>query len=80
MQPIAQAPPAPAPVVEKAPKPQAKNDPKMIAAARELRDRWLEKVNSGEHIPQIVAKYDVRRSVGGTVSPALASPRRLEAA
>jgi hypothetical protein len=26
--------------------PRAKNDPKLIAAARELRDRWLEKVNA----------------------------------
>jgi hypothetical protein len=35
----------------------------MIAAARELRDRWLEKVNSGEHVPEITAKYDVRRAI-----------------
>jgi hypothetical protein len=60
--------------------PRPRSDPKLVAAARELRDRWLEQVNSGEHISQIVAKYDVRRAVGGTVLPALASPRRLEAA
>jgi hypothetical protein len=26
---------------------KAKNDPRLIAAARELKDRWLEHVNSG---------------------------------
>ena len=27
-------------------KPRVKHDPKLIAAARELRDRWLEQVNA----------------------------------
>jgi hypothetical protein len=34
---------------ERAKKPKAKNDPKLVAAARELRDRYLEHVNSGQH-------------------------------
>src|SRR4051794_35175662 len=38
-----------------------KNDPKLIAAARELRDRWRERVNSGQDLPQAAAKYDLTR-------------------
>ena len=34
----------------KAPKRNVKNDPKLVAAARELRDRWLERVNAGEYV------------------------------
>jgi len=42
----------PEPALEKPPKParvknpKVKNDPKLVAAARELRDRWLERVNA----------------------------------
>ena len=37
----------PAPVKpKKEPKPRAKNDPKLVSAARKLRDRWLEQVNT----------------------------------
>ena len=43
------------------PKPKVKNDPKLVAAARELRDRWLEKVNSGEYLFEAAGKYDVGR-------------------
>lgn len=47
---------------EKTPRgPAKKNDPRMIAAARELRDRWLEKLNRGEYQPQIGGKYHVCR-------------------
>ena len=49
------------PQVEK-PKPEkrkkVKNDPKFVAAARELRDRWLEQVNSG-NVLLTSGKYDV---------------------
>jgi hypothetical protein len=48
-------------------KPKQKNDPKLVTAARELRDRWLEQMNAeerspieqGGHIAQ--GKYDVSR-------------------
>jgi hypothetical protein len=40
-------------------KPKQKNDPKLIAAARELRDRWLEQVNGAPLLSQ--GKYDVSR-------------------
>jgi len=58
--------PAPAPAaVEKPPrqkKVMARNDPKLVAAARELRDRWLEEVNAGRRLPASGGKYDVSRS------------------
>jgi len=62
---------SPTPVAENVEKPKrlkkpAKNDPRLAAAARELRDRWLEGVNAGVDLGQIalqVAKYDVTRSI-----------------
>ena len=47
-------------------KPKAKNDPKHVAAARELRDRYLEQVNSGRvqiEAARASGKYDVSRRV-----------------
>jgi len=40
-----------------------KADPKLVAAARELRDRWLEHVNAGETLIEGAAKYDVSRVI-----------------
>jgi GNAT superfamily N-acetyltransferase len=58
------APPKPA-VEEKTkePRQKVKNDPKLIAAARELRDRWLEQVNAGAILPQGRGRYDVGRQL-----------------
>ena len=47
----------------KARKPKVKNDPKLIAAAREPRDRWLEKVNGDPSALLWQAKYDVSRAL-----------------
>ena len=68
---------APAPAVEalpvkapREPKTKQKNDPRLIAAARELRDRWLEQVNgrSPDATPLIgQGKYDVSRAAGQDV-------------
>jgi hypothetical protein len=44
-QPPAQPPP-PKPAAAPAKQPKLKHDPKLVAAARELRDRWLEQVNA----------------------------------
>jgi hypothetical protein len=45
-----------------------------VAAARELRDRWLERVNA---VPRLSAgKYDVSRAADGGGEP----PRRLTVA
>jgi hypothetical protein len=42
-------------------------DPRLASAARELRDRWLEQVNSAPLIAQ--GKYDVSRAIGEKVEP-----------
>ena len=73
------APPKPVvvePVKTKKPrekKPKPKNDPKLVAAARELRDRWLEHVNANEASPALIAdgKYDLTRAaLPARISPA----------
>lgn len=54
--------PATKPRPAKAEKPPApKFDPKFLAAARELRDRWLEQVNTGSYVLEAHGKYDVSR-------------------
>lgn len=49
------------------PKKALKNDPKLVAAARELRDRWLEKAVQEpgliENGADVRAKYDVSRII-----------------
>jgi hypothetical protein len=43
---------------------RAKSDPKLVKAARELRDRYLDEVNSGRMLPsQTEARYDVSRQL-----------------
>jgi hypothetical protein len=49
------------------PRTKVKNDPKLVAAARELRDRWLEKVNSGHYLPEASGKYDVSKELSAPV-------------
>jgi len=56
---------------KRGPKQKVKNDPRLIAAARELRDRWLERVNSGQYLPQAAGKYEVSKALA---APALAEP------
>lgn len=59
-----------APKPKRVSKPRAKNDPQHVAAARELRDRFLEKANSdpGFLLPQ--GKYDVSRQLAsGAATP-----------
>jgi hypothetical protein len=48
---------------EREKKPKIKADPKLVAAARELRDRWLEHVNSGQTLIESAGKYDVTRAL-----------------
>jgi len=41
-----------------------KNDPRYVAAAQELRDRYLEQINSGAILPPAAqGKYDVSRAL-----------------
>ncbi|HEV7300795.1 MAG TPA: hypothetical protein VGN72_15625 [Tepidisphaeraceae bacterium] len=52
-------------VVKAKPQRKAKKaDPRLIAAARELRDRWLDEVNAGRFVGQ--GKYDVTRVMSGS--------------
>jgi hypothetical protein len=44
-------------------KPKQKNDPRLVAAARELKDRWLEEINSGRYLPMGNGKYEVSRRI-----------------
>lgn len=55
------------PKPKRTPKPRAKNDPKYDAAARELRDRYLEQMNSAALLFQ--GKYDVSRALQGLEAP-----------
>jgi ribosomal protein S18 acetylase RimI-like enzyme len=49
------------PSSQRPPRMREKNDPKLIAAVRELRDRWLERVNSGEDLLPAEGKYELSR-------------------
>jgi hypothetical protein len=59
----------------KAKKPKAEKikracDPRMVSAARELRDRWLEQVNSGAYVLEAKrARYEVSRALDVSRAP-----------
>jgi hypothetical protein len=53
-------------------KQRQKNDPRLVAAARELKDRWLEQVNSGMYLPMQSAKYELSRGTEQRLPRALA--------
>jgi hypothetical protein len=53
-----------------------KNDPQHIAAARELRDRWMEEVNSGRFLPADSGKYEVSRALPERASAEKSQPTR----
>jgi hypothetical protein len=70
---------------KKQPRRKVKNDPKFVSAARELRDRYLEEVNSGRFLPEAQGKYDVARlidvqSVSRAQLPAAREGARAQAA
>jgi hypothetical protein len=54
---------------KRAKKTAVKNDPQLVAAARELRDRWLEQINSGEYLPRALGKYEVTRALASAAEP-----------
>ncbi len=74
--------PPPKPVQEKpkpAKRPKLRNDPKHVAAARELRDRRLEQVNADASPVISKGKYDVSRGLADarpatTITPLLPAP------
>jgi len=72
----------------KAPRAKQKADPKFVAAARELRDRWLERVNAEPRLigsaigspTRLTGKYKVTRAIrsdhAAIDQPAFGAPRR----
>ncbi|HQY88514.1 MAG TPA: hypothetical protein PK402_07635, partial [Tepidisphaeraceae bacterium] len=74
--PVVEKPKAEKAKKEKAPKVKQKNDPKLVKAARELRDRYLEEVNQN---PTLVSngKYDVARLVEKTTVETVAPSVKL---
>ncbi len=84
------APPEPTPEQKKAAKaaareaakqnkPRRRNDPKLVAAARELRDRYMEQINDGLLLPPgACGKYEVSRSLEGAPSVFEAEAAALE--
>jgi hypothetical protein len=77
-------PPAPKPgspeekAAKKAEKPKRekfKNDPKVVEAARELRDRYIEQINAGLLLPRSACgKYDVSRQLEAAPSTLKQTP------
>jgi len=63
--------------VSNLPKPRVKNDPKHVAAARELRDRWLEQVNAGQVLEAGQGKYEVSRALQAAGPMAITKPTPL---
>jgi hypothetical protein len=63
------------PKPKRTPKPRQKNDPKYVAAARELRDRYLEQVNADRLLPSASGKYDVSRQLAA--APTELTPKIL---
>ena len=59
-------------------KPRAKFEEKYIKAARELRDRYLEQVNTGRMLPESSGKYDVGRALEATKAAQASEPERVE--
>jgi hypothetical protein len=55
-------------------KPRVKNDPRHVAAARDLRDRFLEQLNRELLLPPTHGKYDVRRALSASVPPTESPP------
>src|SRR5690606_2327903 len=83
---VAATEPRPEPVVEapeEAPRPRRsapRCDPGLIAAARELRDRWLEAVERDPSLLLPEPKYDLARRLTAEARRDVASVRLLEEA
>lgn len=59
-------------------RPTKKHDPKYLAAARELRDRYLEQVNCGLLRPGGAGKYEVSRSLESRAGAEAESSREIK--
>jgi hypothetical protein len=67
--PPAPPPPAPGEKTKRAPRQKLKNDPKLVAATRELKARWLEHVNEDPTLLLPNGKYDVARVLIDSPAP-----------
>ena len=77
------APPPPAPGTKaekpKQPKQKFRNDPKLVEAARELRDRYIEQINAGLLLPPSAnGKYDISRQLEAAPSFMEAGAMKIE--
>jgi hypothetical protein len=45
------------------------NDPKLVSAARDLRDKAMEHINSQKVLPSAYGKYDVSRQLEAPSTP-----------
>ena len=69
--------PKPETKLAKPARPKERIDPAMVARARELRDRWLEHVNSGAMVMEEAGKYDVTRVFPAAPAWALSTLKAL---
>jgi hypothetical protein len=74
------SPPAEPEKKPREPRQKRKNAPHLIAAARELRDRWLEQVNTGQFVIESQGKYDVSRWIDEDARIELGPMKLLNAA
>lgn len=66
------------PPPEKPKREKFKHDPKVVEAARELRDRYIEQINAGLLLPPSAnGKYDVSRQLEAAPSAMKAEPIAL---
>jgi hypothetical protein len=59
---------------------KVKNDPRLVAAARELRDRWLERINADPSALLSNGKYEVCKALPSARSEAVTTIRALPGA
>jgi hypothetical protein len=57
-----------------------KNNPRLVAAARELRERWLERVNADPSALSSEGKYDVGKALAAPAPTGVKHVPRLGAA
>ncbi len=76
---VPQTPPASEPKPKREPKQKVKNDPRFVAAARELRDRWLEQVNADPSTLLSQGKYDVSKGFATSTVTVVATVSALPA-
>ncbi len=70
-------PQAPAEKPKREKRQRVKNDPQLVAAARELRDRWLERVNADPSFLISHGKYDLSKELAAPMAQVFSTVRAL---